>query len=221
MNDWARFIDEVSWFVEPEQVTTVGDPSPWSREPIDALPELSGLLRSATVTSVSVADEQYELLAWGPPDQRRGWLCRPPRDADGLAIPEIHRLLWQVCGGIVETFGAPTSWGSNQDEVLTADAQRVPVADFLTGYAWIWEDEGLEVPIEADDYYAAAVEANGNLTLAHRRDGSLLLFAPDHAFSGVTPLAGCPPNSLLTFDQAPDLRAWTELCATIWRAGDR
>ena len=82
---------------------------------------------------------------------------------------------------------------------------------------WIWEDDGLAVPIIADDYYAAAVEANGNLTLAHRRDGQLLLFAPDHAYSGVTPLAGCPPYSLLTIDDVPNLATWIEVCAAAWR----
>lgn len=216
MSDWARFVDEVSWFVEPGQTVVVGDASAWTRAPIAALPELSGLLASATVTPVSVADTAYELLAWGPADQRRGWLCLPPQDAGGAAVAEIHRLFWRVCGGIVETFGAPTSWWSNQNEVLTTDAERTSVADVLAAYSWIWDDEGLKIPVDADDYYAAAVEANGNLTLAHRRDGSLLLFAPDHAFSGVTPLPGCPPESLLTIDDVPDLNTWIEVCAAIW-----
>jgi hypothetical protein len=102
------------------------------------------------------------LLAWGPAEQRRGWLCLPPHDAGGAAVADVHRLFWQICGGIVETFGAPTSWWSNQDEVLTADAERTSVADVLAAHAWIWDDDGLKVPIDADDYYAAAaVEANG------------------------------------------------------------
>ncbi len=61
-----------------------------------------------------------------------------------------------------------------------------------------------------------AVEANGNLTLVHRQSGDLLLFAPDHAFQGVTPLAGCPPYSLMTIDDTPDLAAWLEACAAAW-----
>lgn len=61
-----------------------------------------------------------------------------------------------------------------------------------------------------------AVEANGNLTLAHRSSGHLLLFAPDDAFEGVTPLPGCPPYSLMTIDNAPDLAAWIERCAEAW-----
>lgn len=216
MSDWVRFVDEVSWFVEPGQAVTVGDARPWSRPPVAALPVLSELLGSATVTPVSVADEAYELLAWGPPDDRRGWLCLPPRDGDGEPVAEIHKLFWRVCGGIVESFAAPTTWWSNQDEVLTAGARRVQVAEVLADYAWIWEDEGLQVPIDPDEYYVAAVEANGNLTLARRDDGRLLLFAPDHAFPDVTPLHGCPPDSLLTIDHVPDLAAWIEACAAAW-----
>ncbi len=217
MSDWGRFVNEVSWFVEPGQTIALGDARSWSRPSVPALPELSGLLRSAAMTPVSVGGEAYELLAWGPPDERRGWLCLPPRDGHGDAVAGIHKLFWQVCGGIVETFGAPTSWWSNQNEVLTVDAQGVQVADALTGYAWIWDDCGLTIPINADEYYAAAVEANGNLTLTHRQNGRLLLFAPDHAFSGVTPLAGCPPYSLLTIDEVPDLTTWIEVCAAAWR----
>lgn len=215
MSDWARFVDEVSWFVEPGQTVIVGDALPWSRPPIAGLPVLSGLLRSTTLTPVSVEGKAYELLAWGLPESRRGWLCLPPRDGD--AIVEIHKLFWQVCGGIVETFGAPATWWSNQDEVLTANAAGLQVADVLTSYAWIWEEEGLTAPINADEYYAAAVEANGNVTLAHRQDGKLLLFAPDHSFAGVTPLTGCPPYSLHTIDEVPDLATWIEVCAAAWR----
>lgn len=38
----------------------------------------------------------------------------------------------------------------------------------------------------------------------------LLLFAPDHAFTCVTPLAGSPPYSLPAIDDVPGLTAWIE-----------
>ncbi|MEU4235805.1 hypothetical protein [Actinoplanes sp. NPDC026619] len=217
MSDWEQFCAEVTWFLEDGQTAVTGAPAPWTRAPIAALPELSELLRSATLTPVSVAGEDYELLAWGPADDRRGWLCRPPREAGDDAVTDAHQAFWQVCGGLIETFGAPTTWWENQDQVLTIDAVRLEVANFLIDYGWIWANDGLEVPIDAGDYYAAAVEANGNLTLAHRKDGRLLLFAPDHAFDGVTPLPGCPPYSLLTIDAVPDLITWIEVCAAAWR----
>nr|WP_296068863.1 hypothetical protein [uncultured Actinoplanes sp.] len=217
MNDWERFLRQVTWFVQPGQTATPGDARPWDRPAIPGLPVLSGLLGSATLTPVSVAGSAYELLAWGPRHDRRGWLCRPARPGATEAVPELHKRFWEVCGGIIESFGAPVTWWMNQNEVLTAEAERESLADPLDAYAWIWEHEGLEIPIDPDDYYPAAVEANGNLTLAHRQDGGLLLFAPDHDFDGVTPLAGCPPCSLLTIDRVPDLATWIETCAAVWR----
>jgi hypothetical protein len=126
----------------------------------------------------------------GSPDDRRGWLCHPPHDLDGDSVAQSHKSFWELCGGI---------------------------ADVLTNDAWLWEDDGLEVSINPDEYYAVAVEASGNLTLAHRDDGRLLLFAPDHAFTDVTPSAGSPPHSLLTIEDVPDLANWIEVCATAWR----
>lgn len=217
MDDWERFLGEVSWFLEPGETATVGETRPWTGAPADDLPELSALLGSAALTPVAVGTDVHELLAWGPPDARRGWLAHPPRDGDGDAIPQAHRSFWKLCGGIVERFGEPTTWWTNQDEVLTAEAAEVNPAAVLTDYAWLWEDQGLKIPVDAGEYYTVAVEANGNLTLAHREDGRLLLFAPDHAFDGVTPLPGCPPYSLLTVDEAPDLATWMETCARAWR----
>ncbi len=71
-------------------------------------------------------------------------------------------------------------------------------------------------PHHPAEYYPVAVEANGNLTLAHRVDGRLLLFAPDHDFERVTPFAGSPPCSLLIVDEVPDLATWIEVCAAAW-----
>lgn len=184
---------------------------------VDGLPELSALLGSATVTSVSISGTAYELLAWGPSGDRRGWLGYPPLDADDDVHP-THRSFWRASGGIVERFGEPDTWWMNQNQILTRDAfTQTSVSDVLADYSWLWEDDGLTVPIQPDEYYAVAVEANGNLTLAHRSTSQLLLFAPDHSFTGVTPLTGCPPYSLLTFDHEPDLAAWIENCAEAWR----
>jgi hypothetical protein len=104
----------------------------------------------------------------------------------------------------------------NQDEVLTTAAARTRVADVIRDYQWLWKDERLDVPIRPDDYYGVAIEANGNLTLAERQTGQLVLFAPDHGLTTVTPLAGCPPYSLMTIDGVPNLSAWIESCAQVW-----
>jgi hypothetical protein len=216
MSDWEEFISEVSWFLRPGEAASVGMAQPWTRAPIDNLPELSALLSSTTLTPVRVGDNAYELLAWGSPGDRRGWLCRPPHDTDD-AVAQTHKSFWKLCGGLVERFGEPDTWWLNQNEVLTVEATRVRIAGVLTDNAWLWEDDGRTVPINPEEYYAVAVEANGNLTLAHRDDGRLLLFAPDHAFTGVTPVDGSPPYSLLTIDDVPDLATWIEVCASLWR----
>jgi hypothetical protein len=193
-------VADVSWVLEPSQTAEVGAARPWTRGPVDGLPELSALLESATLTPIRVGAADHELLAWGPAAERRGWLCAPPVHDEPVAVHQLHRSLWTSFGGIVERFGEPESWWLNQDQVLTAAAANTD----------------LELPIETDEYYVVAEEANGNLTLAHRESGRLLLFAPDHDFDGVTPLPGCPPFSLLTIDDAPDLASWIEVCARAW-----
>ncbi|MFI0465413.1 hypothetical protein ACH347_15165 [Saccharopolyspora sp. 5N102] len=161
--------------------------------------------------------ETYELLAWGSRDDRRGWLCHPPRQEGGEEVHPAHQAFWTVCGGITAWFGEPGAWWLNQDEVLTASAADMQLSEVLAACTWLWDDEGLDLPIQPDEYYVAAIEANGNLTLAHRQSGQLLLFAQDHAFTGVTPLRGCPPYSLLTIDDVPDLATWIETCAAAQR----
>ncbi|HEY1178662.1 MAG TPA: hypothetical protein VGF17_21105 [Phytomonospora sp.] len=215
MDDWTRFLGAIPWFPAPGDTAVVGEARPWSGPAADDLPVLSALLGTATLTPAAVGTTDYELLAWGPPEARRGWLCHPPHAGTGVA--ETHRSFWRLCGGIVERFGEPTTRWTSHEEVLTVAATEVSPADTLADYAWLWEDDGLELPIDPAEYYTVAVEANGNLTLAHRDDGRLLHFAPDHAFEDVTPLPGCPPYSLHTLDEAPDLASWIETCAEAWR----
>jgi hypothetical protein len=119
----------------------------------------------------------------------------------------------------VERFGEPASWWMNQNEVLTVAAAQTPLSEVLGDHRSVWDAAGLDLPIEPDDYYAVAVEANGNLTLTHRHSGELLLLAPDHAFTRVTARSGGPPYSLLTIDDVPDLASWIEECAGVWPDG--
>jgi hypothetical protein len=217
MRDWDQFLEQTPWMLQPGDVASVGEEHPWSRAGVDGLPQVTALLGSATVTPVSISGTSYELLAWGPSSDRRGWLGYPPLDAD-VEVHPTHRSFWRVSGGIVERFGEPETWWLNQDEILTRQAAaQLSVADVLADASWHWDDEGLTLPIQPDEYYVVAVEANGNLTLAHRSTGQLLLFAQDHAFTGITPLAGCPPYSLYAFNHEPDLASWIENCATVWR----
>lgn len=215
-SDWEEFIRAVPWFVTRGAAVDVGIPSPWSRGAVDGLPILSHLLAAATVTRVEVEGRAYDLLVWGTECSRRGWLCLPPVPQPATTLHPAHQALLRSTGGIVERFGEPDSWWLNQNEVLTEAAAQVDLAGVLATYGWLWADEGFEIPINPVEFYVVAEEANGNLTMAHRTSGELMLFAPDHAFPGVTPLPGCPEFSLMTIDAAPLLANWIELTAEAW-----
>lgn len=218
MDDWARFLDAVSWFVKPRETVEVGESRLWSRGAVSGLPALSELLQAAAVTPVAIDGRAYELLAWGGSAQRRGWLCLPSPASPSAGLNRVHGSFLAVCGGILEQFGEPASWWNNMNEVLTEEAAATPFPEMLDAYAWLWDDEGLTIPIEPSDFYVVAVEANGNLTLVHRSSGELVLFATDHDFDGVTPLPGCPPHSLMSIDELPDLTTWLESTARSWSA---
>jgi hypothetical protein len=217
VNDADMLVAERPWLVKDN--VDAGTPEP--RQPVElaGMPVMSRLLSAATVTPVRIDGVDHELLAWGQATDRRGWLCRlpEPRDDDG-AIPKVLRTVLAATGGIVEHFGGVSDswWWLNCTDVLTREAAGWPVEQMLGAYEWIWTDEGLRMPIAAADYVPVAREANGNLTLTHRRTGQVVWFAPDHAASGVTVLPGCPEYSLYTFDGAPDLASWIETGAVQW-----
>jgi hypothetical protein len=216
VNDFDLLLAECSWLTEQGADLAV----PQQNRPVDlvGMPVLSRLLSTATVTPVRLDGIDHELLAWGPPSDRRGWLCQPPTHGDDANVPEALRAVWTATGGIVEHFGAVSDdwWWLNCNDVLTREAAGHSVEQMLGAYEWMWADEGLEIPIETDDYVPVAIEANGNLTLAHRQTGQVVWFAPDHAASDVTVLPGCPEYSLYTFDGVTDLTSWIEAGAAQW-----
>lgn len=219
MNDWELLLAERSWLVDEDARVEVGAAREWDRGTVEELPRLSRLLASATVTPVNVDGVASEVLAWGEDGSRRGWWCARPAD-DVAAVHPAHRELLGRFGGINEVFGGPASWWSpNHPEILTAELATMNVASAIDAYRWIWEDAGLEVPIRPEDYYVVSREANGNLTIAERTDGRVLLFAADHAYDGVTVLDGCPEYSLYTIDGVSGLVDWIEQEARVWALG--
>ncbi|MFD7022514.1 hypothetical protein [Promicromonospora sukumoe] len=216
MNDFDLLTAQCSWL--ERESADIGLPVPHQPVDLPGMPVMAGLLSTATVTPVRFDGVEHEILAWGLPADRRGWLCRLPWQDDDADVPEALRAVRAATGGIVEHFGAVTDswWWLDCGDVLTREAAGRPVEQMLGAYEWMWADEGLRIPIEPADYVPVAAEANGNLTLAHRRTGEVVWFAPDHSASGVTILPGCPEYSLYTFDGAPDLASWVEVGATQW-----
>jgi hypothetical protein len=213
-SDWNAFIDGLPWLLDDGTTVEVGDPHPWARPLPVAFPQLQSLLTAARVTPVTIGGEPHELLSWAgrTPGDRRHWLCRPP-GRSGIVHPQ-HADLLQQFGGIVERgVNEPVTWLLNTNDSLTA-RESAHDATFITGYHGIDDRCGIDVTA----YYAISREWNGNTTFCHRRDGDVVLFAPDHDFSHVEVLDGCPPYTLYRLHGAPTFAAWVEEIARQWLA---
>jgi len=89
-------------------------------------------------------------------------------------------------------------------------------ASFVESYSWAFEDEGVPIPIALTEFYSIAQEANGNTTLCHRKTGEIVLFAPDHNFTHIVPLPGCPEYALYRIPRAEGFSSWVSSVANQW-----
>ena len=101
--------------------------------------------------------------------------------------------------------------------MLTEDAARRD-GTFIKDYAWAFETASIDIPIDMEQFYAIAVEANNDTTLCHRLSGAVVLFATDHAFDYVEPFPGCPDYTLYRLPGALSFRDWVNTVARQWRA---
>jgi hypothetical protein len=140
----------------------------------------------------------------------------PPSANSPVNIFEEHGHLLRSFGGITERFNEPEdSWLLNLNDALTERlaANDASVVEFCK---WVFDDAGLVIPIALMDYYSIAYEANGNQTFCHRRNGNVVLFAQDHSFDFVTPLAGCPDYTLYELNGVRSFLDWVEVVAKQW-----
>lgn len=221
LGEWNRFVESVPWVVGEGSAVVVGDSAgATGAGSLDAgeFPSLHLLLGRAIATPVVVDDRPVELLTWPAADDgdELSWLCRPPSQAPPPDLLPAHQRLLGSFGGIIErSSNEPSTWLLNCDDALTEDASRQD-ATFLQDYDWLMEDHGGAWPIDLASHYSICSEANGNTSLCDRRDGTVLLFAPDHDFDHIEPLEGCPPYSLYRIPSAPDFTTWVEVIARQW-----
>jgi hypothetical protein len=220
---WEGFIEEISWFLQRDQIVEVEaslPPGSWtaaSPEFDQFFPELYGVLREAIVTPVAVAGVGYQLYTWLRRDGSRCcWLSPLASPAPPPSLHPDHSILLRSFGGIVERSNEPDWWILNHNDVLTEDAARRD-GTFITDYAWAFEAASINIPIDMEQFYAIAEEANGNITLCHRLSGAVVLFAPDHAFDYVEPFPGCPDYTLYRLPRALSFRDWVNTIARQWR----
>ena len=217
---WEQFLVESTLPEEDGEAAIVGEPRPpssWrpsSAEFTAAFPPMAQLLGKASLSSVEMDGSQYELFAWQQSDgQFSGWLCPAPASPSSSLFQD-HRILLKSFGGIAEYVGAPpNTWIMSHYQVLTLKAAERD-ARVIKDYEWAFK--GRPIPIPLDQFYAIAIEANGNTTLCHRLTGEVVLFAPDHAFDYVVPYPGCPEYTLYNVEGARDFRSWVNAVATQW-----
>jgi hypothetical protein len=221
--DWDAFVKSVTWFARGREQSANLVPLPTrglATEAAELFPNLDLLLRSASVTEVSVetgrrrtrSRSRYELHGWARSDGKRfGWLCMPRSEVLSAPLYEDHRTLLRSFGGIVERFNQPDdTWLLNLNDALT---ERAAASVDPDAYAAVFDGP---LPIDVEPYYPIAIEANGNTTLCHRESGEILLFAPDHSCDHITVLSGCPDYTFYTVDGARVFREWVETIAQQW-----
>jgi hypothetical protein len=143
-----------------------------------------------------------------------GWLSPMPSPDPPRSLHPDHRVLLRSFGGIVERSYEPSWWVLNHNDVLTEEVARQKGTSIVDSSAF--EEAGVEIPIDREQFYTIAYEANGNVTLCHRQSGEVVLYAHDHAFRHVEPYPGCPDYTLYRLPEAPSFSDWVNTVARQW-----
>jgi hypothetical protein len=220
-SDWDAFRAESLWAPPRRAKVEVGSPQGVPALPgefEERFPSFAALLHAARMTPVLINGRAHVLYGWTAPNgQSMGWLSPPPVDEiEATALHEDHQLLAATFGGIGERWNEPeTSWLLNLHSALTLDLASDPID--LSVYEWSFENRNL-MPLDVDEWYTIALEANGNLTICRRESGELLMCAGDHSFDHLIPLEGCPDYTFYRIRGAPTFAAWVEHVAGQWLA---
>jgi hypothetical protein len=219
MNDWQIVTKAEPWLANsPDTAVTVPASRPFNpTKQFDAtFPSLTKLLLSARKWDVALAEGTQVLFAWGDKESGvRAWLSPAiPATVSSNAAPD-HQVLLACFGGISQRFNEPEhNWLLNHNQALIA-AEVERGASFLGDYAWAFDECG-GIPIDVEEYYPAAWEANGNCVLCSRGNGELLFFAPDHCDENLVPYSQCPMYTLHTHREAATFQTWVERIADQW-----
>ncbi|RAV22984.1 hypothetical protein DQG23_01925 [Paenibacillus contaminans] len=219
--DWNDFIKDITWFIKPNDKVTLSESLSGytafslSKTFIDRYPALSKLLLKARVTNVTVNDDHYQLLGWtNKRGKSFGWLAKPPASEINKPLCKDHRLLLEYFGGITERWHEKNgSWLLNLNSALTNDAAAEGFQGLETYIDDICSDNDSKSTVNPSEYIAFAFEANGNMTLYHKDNSSVIMIAPDHCFDYLHPYEGYPEYTIYRIDDCPDFVAWVETVA--------
>jgi hypothetical protein len=220
-NDWNDFINDVSWFTRSNDKVVVSEAvsnhqffAP-SNEFEILFPNLTKLLLKARNTRVEINEETYQLLGWTDTvGDSFGWLCRQPDNRPPVFFCKEHKLLLNYFGGITERWNEKEgSWLLNLNTALTSKESEQGFRGWESYLDDICREEGIETIIDPYEFISFAFEANGNFTLYHKENSSVIMFAPDHCFEHLTPLDGYPEYSIYTINDCPNIITWIETIA--------
>lgn len=217
-NDWNDFNNDITWFIKTTDIVTITetlqgkDFFSFSDSFRSFYPVLSELLMKARVTNVQINNESYQLLGWSDYEGNSfGWLSKPPAVGINKPLSNEHKLLLTFFGGITERWNETgVSWLLNLNSALTLEDAEEGFQGWEDYIADVINDEGFVSYINPQDYIAFAFEANGNITLYHKNNSSIIMLAHDHCFEHISPLDGYPEYTIYRINDCSNLIAWVE-----------
>lgn len=222
--EWNKFLESVPWFLRKSDIVEVcpvrppGSWKPAGEEFQKLFAPMHSLLSKARVTPVRINGRELILFSWKRGDKQPSWLSPQPASREVPGVCREHAMLLQSFGGIIERADEPDTWLLNHNDALTVE-EASRDATFIEHYAWAFEDLGIPIPLV--EYYSIALEANGNTTICNRVNGRVILFAPDHAFSHIIPVQGCPEYTLYDIEGAASFVSWVNAVANQWLSACR
>jgi len=219
--DLTAFIDEISWFFqENDNVETEEKSFDLSADFKLIFPKLTRLIGSARKTHLRINNIPHILFAWNNmTGEIFGWLNKiESLESFPIQLSKEHKLLLQNIGGIQESFNQPEdSLTNNQNFMFIGSECNIGIGAWDEYYKEVCNEEKVE-PLNNSNLIRFVEEANGNMTLYDSTSNDILLFASDHCFDYVKPVAGQPEYTFYQYESIATFTDYVEKLAGEWMA---
>ena len=219
--DLTAFIDEISWFFQEKDTVEIEEKSfDFSADFKLIFPKLTRLIESARKTHLRINNIPHILFAWNNmTGEIFGWLNKiESLESFPIQLSKEHKLLLQNIGGIQESFNQPEdSLTNNQNFMFIGSECNRGIGAWDEYYKEVCNEEKIE-PLNHSNLIRFVEEANGNMTLYDSTSNDILLFASDHCFDYVKPVAGQPEYTFYQYDSIATFTDYVEKLAGEWMA---